>query len=109
MAQSLAHQLIDKDIFWFEEPRMMLMWRVMTNSNIGTSVFCLRASLVLARHAQCYNQLCVIKNRGVTLSEHQPLLDTVFDSYQIVDDGWRGLVQLDDSELVKWSLWVGSH
>ena len=84
------------------------MWRVIERYDIATIKQTMWASVVLSRHPYHHDRLCVIKNRCDTLGEHQPMLDTVFDEYQILDDGWRGVVQLSESELVRWSLMVGS-
>lgn len=103
-----AVQLINPDSFWYGEQGLLIMWRRVSRYSLALNKETQLASLVLARHADIDNQLYVIKNRMINLSENKHILDQVLDEYEILDDGWRGIIQLSDGEVVKWCLLAGS-
>lgn len=98
---------INSYTMWQPENHILVCWRhdslVLNFSNLT-----IWAQLVLQASDHDPHILRVAKMRGSTLSNYHTELDSLFEEYEIVDDGWRGQIRVSDAELTRWHLLCGS-
>lgn len=62
------------------------------------------AHLVFCTHTTIPYRLCVVKNRSPDLKCLKDKLDQIWATYEVVDDGWRGSVQVSESDWITMQL-----
>jgi hypothetical protein len=101
---------IDPITSWYPQSRIMIVWSTISRHklmSISANNYMTEASLGLCAHANRPRMLCVIKNRYIDIRPHQYMLDQIFDDYTIIDDGWRGGVEISESDWVRHQLSQG--
>lgn len=97
-------QKIHEHVIWFSNLRVLISFK--SDHILGSmraTDYSLMSDLVLTAHVNVPFRLCVFKNRHIHLTLHKHTLDQIWSEYGIVDDGWRGAVQLTESE------WMRTH
>ena len=100
---------IDPITSWYPQSRIMIVWSTISRHKLLSISrnYMQEASLGLCAHANRSRVLCVIKNRYADISPHAPMLDLLFDEYSVIDDGWRGSVEISDSDWIRHQLMLG--
>jgi hypothetical protein len=63
-----------------------------------------QAHAVFCTHTTIPHRMCIVKNRSADLTSLKDKLDEIWSSYLIVDDGWRGSVQVTESDWITMQL-----
>jgi hypothetical protein len=90
---------VNDGLFWLPEFKVLICLN--SGVNLGTygySDLRLLSDLVLSCHTSVPRRLCVHRNRSPSLHEHVTVLDQIWQEYEIIDDGWRGAVQVSESD-----------
>lgn len=94
-------------VCWFPEPRVLINWVPGSVIQYGTGVLSYvwwKAALVLTADKDDVMCLIVNKDRHGDLSQHKPILDQIFQEYELDARHFRGRVILTESELTRWRL-----
>jgi hypothetical protein len=101
-------QWINNNSIWWDEHKLFV---ILTPGSTYTTVqfqYSLWADLVLARDDEIPGRLNTVKNRSGSLDIHIPMLSQVFEEYTVQNinsgPGWRGSIQLSDSDWFKLQL-----
>lgn len=92
-------QKIRDHVIWYEHAQVLVLFKPAWNS-FSHKTICEHAHLILVAHTTIPHRLCVVKNREIKLDDQSHRLKDIFTDYQIVDDGWRGAIQLSQAEWV---------
>lgn len=90
---------IQDHVIWYDHAQSLVMYTSAWTSYSHKTI-CEHAHLILVAHSTIPYRLCVVKNRAITLCEQAHRLKDIFTDYQVVDDGWRGAIQLSQAEWV---------
>lgn len=94
---------IHDHVLWFPAPRVLVAFCAYHNVPHVNDIRYL-ADLILCASVHEHDKFHVHKNRHISLEFQVPRLNQVWQNYQIMDDGWRGAVKVDQAELLQMRL-----